>query len=182
MSAEIGMRAGALRDVVEGFEPESLGAEASKERFLSLLEEIPEPFSREADPRHVTGSAVVLSPAGVLLHLHKRIDLWVGPGGHVDDDELPHQSAERETYEETGIVARQPPNGPRMVHLDVHKAGEHWHYDLRYVLLASADEPAPPPGESQQVEWVPVLEAMERTDESFREAILAAQRSLSSAT
>ncbi len=31
---------------------------------------------------------------------------WTLPGGHVERDETPHRAAERETREETGIVAR----------------------------------------------------------------------------
>lgn len=28
---------------------------------------------------------------------------WLAPGGHVEKDELPHQAAEREFFEETGV-------------------------------------------------------------------------------
>ncbi len=40
----------------------------------------------------------------VMLVKHKKLGIWLAPGGHVDDNELPHQAAEREFYEETGIT------------------------------------------------------------------------------
>ncbi len=39
----------------------------------------------------------------VLLVHHKKLDIWLAPGGHVEDGELPHIAAEREFWEETGL-------------------------------------------------------------------------------
>ncbi len=36
---------------------------------------------------------------------HKKLGIWLAPGGHVEENELPHQAAEREFFEETGIKA-----------------------------------------------------------------------------
>ena len=38
----------------------------------------------------------------MLVH-HRRIGAWLPPGGHVEEDECPHETAVRETKEETGI-------------------------------------------------------------------------------
>src|SRR5438132_10352045 len=104
---------------------------------------------------HVTASAVVLSTRGVLLHKHRKLDLWLGPGGHIDPGEKPWETAQRETLEETGIATWHPETGPRL--LDVsppHDAAHsHVHFDLRFLLHANPDEPSPPPEESQQVGW-----------------------------
>lgn len=39
----------------------------------------------------------------VLLVKHKKLGMWLAPGGHVEENELPHQAAEREFFEETGL-------------------------------------------------------------------------------
>jgi 8-oxo-dGTP pyrophosphatase MutT (NUDIX family) len=42
----------------------------------------------------------------ILLIKHKKAGMWFCPGGHVDEGELPHQTAEREFWEETGIKVK----------------------------------------------------------------------------
>ena len=63
------------------------------------------------------------------------------------------------------------------MHVDVHDAPRgHLHLDLRYLLLAPDDEPAPAPGESQEARWFSWAEADEVADESLRNALRAAAR------
>lgn len=56
--------------------------------------------------RHFTASAVVITDSHILLIHHKRIAAWLPPGGHIDADEMPHQAAEREAMEETGVLVK----------------------------------------------------------------------------
>lgn len=140
---------------------------ASRERFLGELGRLADPFSRDADPVHVTGSAIVAGRGGTVLHWHKRLGGWLQPGGHVDPGEAPWQAALRETVEETGLPVRHPMTGPVLFHLDAHPAGPHFHLDLRYLLLSDDVEPSPPPGESQQVRWFTLAEAMEVADDAL---------------
>jgi len=137
---------------------------ASRERFLAELGRLADPFSRDAGPVHVTGSGIVAGRRGTVLHWHKRLGGWMQPGGHVDPGEAPWQAAVRETAEETGLPVRHPASGPVLIHLDGHPAGPHFHLDLRYLLLSDDVEPSPPPGESQQVRWFPLAEAIEIAD------------------
>lgn len=55
-------------------------------------------------PAHFTASGLVLCAGHVLLVNHRRIGAWVPPGGHVEPDELPHQTVARELLEETGLA------------------------------------------------------------------------------
>jgi hypothetical protein len=50
------------------------------------------------------------------------------------------------------------------------------HLDLRYLLLAPDDDPAPGPGESPEARWFSWDEAHEVADESLRHALLSARR------
>jgi 8-oxo-dGTP pyrophosphatase MutT (NUDIX family) len=142
-----------LRRAVAGFDAVTPREISSRARFLAELDRLAHPLDRDADPVHVTGSAIVVGPRGTVLHWHKRLGGWLQPGGHVDTGETAWQAALREAEEETGLPLRHPDPGPRLVHLDVHSAGPHVHLDLRYLLLADDDEPSPPAGESQQVRW-----------------------------
>jgi 8-oxo-dGTP pyrophosphatase MutT (NUDIX family) len=145
---------------------------ASRERFLAELGRLADPFSRDADPVHVTGSGIVAGRRGTVLHWHKRLGGWMQPGGHVDPGEAPWQAAVRETVEETGLPARHPASGPLLIHLDAHPAGAHFHLDLRYLLLSEDVEPSPPQGESQQVRWFPLAEAMEAADDALIDGLV----------
>jgi 8-oxo-dGTP pyrophosphatase MutT (NUDIX family) len=136
---------------VEAIDPVDPREEGSKRRVLEGLA-MPRPFSEHADPTHVTASAIVVGPEGVLLHFHKKLHLWLQPGGHIEDDEPPWDAAQREVLEETGLRSFPLAGDERVFHVDVHPAGAHVHLDLRYLLTASGS-PVPPATESQLVQW-----------------------------
>lgn len=39
-----------------------------------------------------------------MLHRHRKLGLWLPPGGHVEPDEIPDEAAVREVLEETGVA------------------------------------------------------------------------------
>jgi len=51
-----------------------------------------------------TAAGTLLHDNKVLLVKHKKLGIWLNPGGHIESDELPHQAAEREFLEEAGIA------------------------------------------------------------------------------
>lgn len=157
-------------------EPRSPREERSLRQIQGLVAWLREPLSETADPTHVTGSALIHDGAGrIVLHRHKRLGLWLQPGGHVDPGETPDQGAVRESREETGLPVEHPPSGPTLVHVDVHEAGRgHLHLDLRYELLAPPGAPLrPAPGESPDVGWLSFDEAAARGDTSVADAVHA---------
>ncbi len=147
--------------------------ERERESIEALLErlEYPEPASEDASPRHVTASAFVVSSRGVILHRHRRLGIWVQPGGHIDHGEDPPTAAARETLEETGLVTRHL-SPPRLLHVDRHPGPRaHTHYDVRYVLVSDPVDPSPPPGESQEIGWFDEESALERATPDLRAAL-----------
>ncbi|HEX4214835.1 MAG TPA: NUDIX domain-containing protein [Candidatus Dormibacteraeota bacterium] len=145
----------------------------------AALELLPEPFRREAGLGHLTASTIVVSELGVLLHIHKRLGIWLQPGGHIDPGERPWDTALREAWEETGVAAVHPQSGPLLIHVDVMPAAnEHVHYDVRYLTLAPPLNPKPPPGESPQVRWFEWDDAFAVADIGLAGALHAARRAL----
>lgn len=53
--------------------------------------------------RHFVTTVFVVHGNKTALHEHKKLELMLAPGGHIDRDELPHEAAEREVLEETGL-------------------------------------------------------------------------------
>ena len=148
----------------------------SLSRARALIGWLPRPLDQDADPTHVTGSAIVLDGRGrVLLHRHKRLGIWLQPGGHLDPGEHPAQAARRETLEETGVAAEHPDAGPLLLHVDVHEGPRgHVHLDLRYLLHGDGDAPLrPAPGESPDVAWVARDEVPRLADASLAAAVRA---------
>lgn len=149
----------------------------SIDRFLAEFDRLVDPLDHSLDPVHVTGSAIVIGPRGVVLLRHKRLGLWLQPGGHIDPDESPWEAALREAHEETGLDVVYADIGdhgvPRLVHVDVHPGGRgHTHLDLRYVLDGGDADPAPQPGESQEVAWFGWVDAVERAGDDRLKALL----------
>ena len=140
----------------------------SIERFAVELERLERPYDEDADPVHVTGSAIVTGDRGVVLHLHKRMGRWFQPGGHLDPGESPADAALREAVEETGLdLALADP--ATIVHVDAHDGPRgHFHLDVRYAVAAASDaDPSPPPGESPDCRWFTWDEAIAIADDGL---------------
>jgi len=163
--------------LLDGHPPVDEREAMSITRIRRELVRLDTPFDQRADLVHVTASAIVVGPRGVLLLVHRKLGFWMQPGGHLEPGEDPAAAAAREANEETGIVVAHPASGPCFVHADVHEAAEsHVHLDLRFLLhAAAADDPRPPPEESQQVRWFGWDDAASMADDSLRGALQTAR-------
>jgi 8-oxo-dGTP pyrophosphatase MutT (NUDIX family) len=150
-----------LRDVLANLDLSDRPDEASsRQRMLELLDTCPGCFHREAFPAHFTGSALVVSADGskALLNHHRKLDRWLQFGGHCDGEENVLSVARREALEESGIdgliVASSRP-----FDLDIHEIPAHgnepihFHYDVRYVLIAPGIAEAKTSPESKELRW-----------------------------
>jgi 8-oxo-dGTP pyrophosphatase MutT (NUDIX family) len=161
-----------LRILVESHDPKSPREVAARERFLSELAGLDAPCDEQASPTHVTASGIVVGRRGTVLHRHKRLGIWMQPGGHIDAGESPDDAALREATEELGLAVKHPPMGPLLLHLDVHEAAHgHTHLDLRYLLLGADTDPAPPPDESPDARWCSWDEATQMADPALIDAL-----------
>jgi 8-oxo-dGTP pyrophosphatase MutT (NUDIX family) len=168
----------ALRAQIERIEPVDEREAASIAMTLDRLTWPGDPFSETEEDHHVTASAFVVSTRGVVLHRHRRLGIWVQPGGHIDAGESPEAACVRETKEETGLAVRHL-EPVELFHVDVHAGpNAHTHYDLRYVLLAGPDDPEPPEGESPDVFWFDFASAIERAEPALAPALAKLAESL----
>lgn len=53
--------------------------------------------------KHATATALIVHENKILLLFHKKLKSWLPPGGHIEENELPHECVIRETKEETGL-------------------------------------------------------------------------------
>jgi 8-oxo-dGTP pyrophosphatase MutT (NUDIX family)/GNAT superfamily N-acetyltransferase len=165
-----------IRDQVTGRRPVDARERYSMQQFVELFDPIEQPFLEQAGPVHVTGSAIVVTAdrSRVLLHKHKRLGMWLQPGGHIDPGELPWQGALREAVEETGLPASLVDD--HLVHVDVHPGPRgHTHHDQRYLVESPHVPPAPPEGESPDVQWLQWHRAIALTEPGLEGALRALQ-------
>lgn len=56
-----------------------------------------------AAQRHFVVTGYVVKDGRTLLLHHKKLGMWLPPGGHIDEGELPDEAVRREIREETGL-------------------------------------------------------------------------------
>lgn len=90
----------------------------------------------------MTASGFLVHEGRVLLIKHKKLSLWLSPGGHIEDQEKPHEAAEREFFEEAGLRVKAYQSGSDFPKLSTSEyypspflTNIHWvsreNYDLR---------------------------------------------------
>ena len=142
----------------------SSGQAAEVGQFRAFLASSPQVFERSHPPGHFTGSAWLVSADGerVLLTHHRKLGRWLQLGGHADGDRDLAGVALREAEEESGLERLQLEQA--IFDLDRHiipARGEepaHWHYDVRYVVRATAVETFAVSDESLDLnDWLPLF-------------------------
>ena len=101
--------------------------------------------------KHFTASAFVVFEDKVLLHRHKKFDLILQPGGHLEENESPSEAVLREVKEETGLdvelfSSKKLNEFDCSVelncgeHMNMHLAGDHYHMDFVFYARALGTE------------------------------------------
>lgn len=161
---------------LRGYRPASSRDQEANVLFGEFVSRHPDCCERTLAEGHLTGSAWLVSADGqrVLLTHHRKLDRWLQLGGHAEGDPDLAAVALREAREESGIEALAIESG--VFDLDRHLIPArgadpaHWHYDVRFVVRALADESFTVSDESHALAWRPIdeLAADASVDESVR--------------
>jgi 8-oxo-dGTP pyrophosphatase MutT (NUDIX family) len=129
-------------------------------------------WSRKTLEGHLTASAWITNAEcnkAVLLH-HGKLNIWVQPGGHIDDeDESLLAASMREAQEETGLNKLSLMRGG-LFDVDVHviperkNEPEHHHLDIRFWFCAD-NEALILSDESHELQWLTKTQIYEKTQE-----------------
>jgi len=118
--------------------------------------------------RHFTSTAFVVNNGYLALHWHAKVQTWLPPGGHLEENEDPVQAVLREVEEETGLTVEIVPTGSQfdleypsqvippftiMVE-DIYDSdkGHHQHIDMIYICCPTS--PANPTELNEGWLWV----------------------------
>jgi len=124
---------------------------------------------------HLTGSAWVVDEnrSHTLLTHHAKLDIWVQPGGHIENDSGMLDAAWREAREESGLPGLNDvrPVSDHIFDVDVHeipanpKEPAHFHYDIRFLFEADRSAELAITAESKSLRWVAFDNISEITEE-----------------
>ena len=118
--------------------------------------------------KHFVATGYIVRDGKTLLLFHKKLQMWLPPGGHIDDGELPDEAVLREIKEETGLEAEilspkrvpDPPETkvkflhvPNHVQLEDIPNGHPQHIDLIYFCRAKDGDAVRAPSEHDDLRW-----------------------------
>lgn len=120
----------------------------------------------EGDDRDFVAGSFIVRDEEVLFLNHKKLDMWLMPGGHVEPGETPDEAAARETKEETGfeveIIGEERQfeadflavDIPTPFNINLHEVEKgHWHCDFQYLvkIIGKVDEYE---YDDEDIEWL----------------------------
>ncbi len=113
--------------------------------------------------RDFTATTFVVHENRTLLLLHRKLGIWVPPGGHIDPNELPDQAALREVREESGLDVELLDQGrpignirilPQPYCILLENIGpQHQHIDLIYFARVRGGNMSHSEREAQAARW-----------------------------
>jgi 8-oxo-dGTP diphosphatase len=113
-------------------------------------------------PKHLVSYFVVVDHDHVLLVDHKKAQLWLPTGGHVEPGEHPRVTVVRELAEELKLELKEPPDSPLMLTISETVGLTAGHTDVSLWYVLNGDRRAPVEFDAEEfysVQWFHVDEA-----------------------
>lgn len=125
--------------------------------------------------KSITATVYVMNGEKVLLHEHKKYKTWFPLGGHIEEDEFPHDAAIREVKEESGfdIILLETEIAPTIELARVKRIPAPFcllnegigsvenFFDFIYIAETNETEPHPANNESEKFKWFTYDELIE---------------------
>ena len=142
-------------------------------RFIAFIEKNPDFLDRTNTSGHLTGSCLLLDKnyERILLTHHAKLNRWLQPGGHSEAENNLAAVALREAEEESGLPDIELLKSS-ILDLDIHyipsnsKESGHFHYDVRFLLVATGSNKYALSEESNALTWVSIDQVSEYTQEA----------------
>ena len=136
-------------------------------KFIEFVTEEVNCLDRDNQFGHITASAFLVDVefSSCLLVHHKKLNIWVQPGGHVEpNDKNIIDSCTRELHEETGALSAKLVYSD-IFDLDIHEIPEytdssgikiqsHLHFDIRFIFKFDRRIPLQISDESIELKWI----------------------------
>ena len=125
--------------------------------------------------KSITATVYVVNDEKVLLHKHKKYKTWFPLGGHIEEDEFPHEAAIREVKEESGFDVKliDTETAPNIELARVKRipapfcllhegiGSEENFFDFIYIAKTNETIPHPENNESKEFRWFSIDELRE---------------------
>lgn len=143
----------------------------------------------DADRDFTTG-AFIVEDGEILLLNHRKLDVWLQPGGHVEKGETPDEAAIREAREETGFrvellssaieISESSIDLPQPFNVNLHRIKEgHWHCDFQYMAELTGERKEDYEYNDEDIGWFSKAELEDlEMPENARKTALKALNSL----
>ncbi len=159
----------ALLDLLLQYQPLDDKERISHEKIMDFVKINQKCFENDFAPGHITGSALVVDDQyeSFLLTHHTKLNLWLQFGGHSDGHSVVSDTAMREAREESGLTSLTfSPLVDGIFDIDVHtipmrgNLAEHFHYDVRFLVIGDKNEQFVLSTESKELRWVKLDDAL----------------------
>lgn len=138
----------------------------TKKRFLEFLNSTSNP-SDKGETNHITGSAWIVDTRRrkVLLTHHRKLNIWIQPGGHPENELDPLLTAKREAIEETNLNIEPLSTSP--FYIDIFKipskgcVKSHLHYDITYIFQVTGSIIFKVSSESIDLKWIELTDIVD---------------------
>lgn len=142
-----------------------------KNNFQILLEQLNKSESATVRANlygHITASGIVIKDNKILLIFHNKLQKYLQPGGHIENDESLWKAAQREVLEETGIQTILHPwhsvNSYIPINIDTHiipfnekkQEPQHFHHDFTFVFNVSNNQVVLQQEEVSDYKWLSI--------------------------
>lgn len=152
-----------LNDLLEQYATKDIFEANMVEKTIDFVKTYDNCFERTLTIGHITASTWITDEKQTLALLchHKKLNKWLQLGGHCDRETNVKKVALKEAVEESGLQQFKF-KSEAIFDVDIHKipayknVAAHFHYDIRFWLIADTNEKLIISNESKDLKWLPI--------------------------